>query len=151
MKQNGQFAHNAAAAGLLAESTEAEGLGTMHRHLLHILLLLTGVGLFAQPDTVNVPHSSNGWYLSPHGTIRILVIFAEVDYDKDPSKDPQRDGSKDWHKGEMPGWKDDLFDPFPLAEPKAEGDVFNVGNDHEITIKELALKVKEKFEPGVLH
>jgi UDP-glucose 4-epimerase len=30
-----------------------------------------------------------------------------------------------------------------MAEPKAEGDVFNVGNDHEITIKELAFKVKE--------
>ena len=30
-----------------------------------------------------------------------------------------------------------------MAEPGAEGDVFNVGNDHEITIKELASKVKE--------
>jgi UDP-glucose 4-epimerase len=30
-----------------------------------------------------------------------------------------------------------------MAEPKAEGDVFNVGNDHEITIKDLAFKVKE--------
>jgi UDP-glucose 4-epimerase len=30
-----------------------------------------------------------------------------------------------------------------MAEPKAEGDVFNVGNDHEITIKELAVRVKE--------
>ena len=30
-----------------------------------------------------------------------------------------------------------------MAEPKAEGDVFNVGNDHEITINDLALKVKE--------
>ncbi len=30
-----------------------------------------------------------------------------------------------------------------MAEPRAEGDVFNVGNDHEITITELARKVKE--------
>ena len=30
-----------------------------------------------------------------------------------------------------------------MAEPEAEGDVFNVGNDHEITINELAQKVKE--------
>jgi len=30
-----------------------------------------------------------------------------------------------------------------MAEPKAEGDVFNVGNDHEVTIKDLAQKVKE--------
>ena len=30
-----------------------------------------------------------------------------------------------------------------MDEPKAEGDVFNVGNDHEVTINELAQKVKE--------
>lgn len=30
-----------------------------------------------------------------------------------------------------------------MEDPKAEGDVFNVGNDHEISIKDLAVKVKE--------
>ena len=30
-----------------------------------------------------------------------------------------------------------------MNEPKAEGDVFNVGNDHEVTINELAQKVRE--------
>ena len=30
-----------------------------------------------------------------------------------------------------------------MAEPKAEGDIFNVGTDKEITINELALRVKE--------
>jgi UDP-glucose 4-epimerase len=30
-----------------------------------------------------------------------------------------------------------------MTEPKAEGDIFNVGNDHEITIKDLAFEVKE--------
>ncbi|MEW6664737.1 MAG: NAD-dependent epimerase/dehydratase family protein [Thermodesulfobacteriota bacterium] len=30
-----------------------------------------------------------------------------------------------------------------MAEPRAEGDVFNVGNGHEVTIQDLALKVKE--------
>ena len=30
-----------------------------------------------------------------------------------------------------------------MSEPKAEGDIFNVGNDHEVTIKDLAFKVKE--------
>jgi UDP-glucose 4-epimerase len=30
-----------------------------------------------------------------------------------------------------------------MAEPLSEGDIFNVGNDHEISINELALKVKE--------
>jgi len=30
-----------------------------------------------------------------------------------------------------------------MDEPRAEGDVFNVGNDHEVSINELAQKVKE--------
>jgi UDP-glucose 4-epimerase len=30
-----------------------------------------------------------------------------------------------------------------MDEPKAEGDIFNIGNDHEITIKELADRVKD--------
>jgi len=30
-----------------------------------------------------------------------------------------------------------------MGEPKAEGDVFNVGNDKEVTINELAEKVKK--------
>jgi UDP-glucose 4-epimerase len=30
-----------------------------------------------------------------------------------------------------------------MEEPRAEGDVFNVGNEHEISIKDLAAKVKE--------
>ncbi|MBK7249284.1 MAG: hypothetical protein IPI05_16725 [Flavobacteriales bacterium] len=46
--------------------------------------------------------------------------FAEVDYDKNPKNDPQPGGSDQWHKGELPTWKDDLFDPFPLTELKAE-------------------------------
>ncbi len=71
------------------------------------------------PDSLNMPNSANGWYLSPHGTIRILVIFAEIDYDKDPSKDPQPQPTERWPKGELPTWKDDLFDPFPLEQPQA--------------------------------
>lgn len=89
-----------------------------------LLALLVWGAVSAQvpgaPDSTGLPNSENGWYLSPHGTIRILVIFAEVDYDKDPGKDPQRDGSEDWRKGEMPTWKDELFDPFPLAQPQGE-------------------------------
>jgi UDP-glucose 4-epimerase len=30
-----------------------------------------------------------------------------------------------------------------MEEPVAEGDVFNVGNDHEVSIEDLARKVKE--------
>lgn len=71
-------------------------------------------------DSTYIPNSENGWYLSPQGTIRILVIFAEIDYDKNPGNDPQPGGAVHWQKGELPKWKDDLFDPFPLAVPKAQ-------------------------------
>ena len=71
-------------------------------------------------DSLNIPDSENGWYLSPHGTIRILVIFAEIDYDKNPKDDPQPKATANWPKGELPIWKDDLFDPFPSEQPKAQ-------------------------------
>src|SRR5262245_12874286 len=55
-------------------------------------------------DTTNEQNSENGWYLSPHGTIRILVLFAEVEYDRNPQKDPQPNGSDHWPKGQLPKW-----------------------------------------------
>jgi hypothetical protein len=54
--------------------------------------------------------SENGWFLSPHGTIRILVIYAEIDYDKSPERDPQPKGATHWPKGQLPKWKDEVFD-----------------------------------------
>src|SRR5688572_16247791 len=88
---------------------------------LMLLSFLVGLGRFAsaQPGTVNEPNSANGWYLTPHGTIRVLLVFAEIDYDQTPDKDPQREGADHWPKGRLPKWKDDVFDPFPLASPKA--------------------------------
>ncbi|HRH38244.1 MAG TPA: hypothetical protein PK760_07860, partial [Flavobacteriales bacterium] len=80
------------------------------RCLLLLLSVLACRLAFAQPDTLNVPNSTNGWYLSPHGTIRILVLFCEIDYDVNPGKDPQVNGADHWHKGELPAWKDELFD-----------------------------------------
>lgn len=103
-------------------------------------------------DSIDVPFSENGWYLSPHGTIRILVIFAEIDYDKEPAKDPQPTPTPLWPKGQLPTWKDDLFDPFPLAEPKAMvtryyhdvslGDFVVLGDylDRVVTITQSACK-----------
>jgi hypothetical protein len=72
------------------------------------------------PDSTAVPNSANGWYLSPQGTIRVLVIFAEVVYDKHPEQDPQPKGTDKWPNGQLPRWKDKLFDPFPTDRPKGE-------------------------------
>lgn len=91
----------------------------MHRTWSLIVLLLVSLVLSAQVDTAHTPHSRHGWRLSPHGTIRVLLIFAEVDYDLDPSADPHPEGSKEWPKGALPTWKDDVFDPFPYDPPRA--------------------------------
>ena len=90
-----------------------------HFLLLVIFSVLGSPCALAQIDSTTIPRSANGWYLSPHGTIRVLVLFAEIDYDQDPSKDPQRDGADHWPKGQLPNWKDDLFDPFPKPLPTA--------------------------------
>ncbi len=95
----------------------------MMRSVLPLLLLLLGTASSqGQPvvDSSSVPNSANGWYLSPRGTIRILVIFAEVDYDKNPSKDPQPQTTDQWSKGQLPVWKDQLFDAFPTDHPKGK-------------------------------
>lgn len=77
--------------------------------------LLIAIGTHAQVDTTRVPNSTNGWYLSPHGTIRVLLLFAEIDWDKSPGRDPQPNGADHWPKGALPTWKDDVFDPRPAS------------------------------------
>jgi len=76
-------------------------------------------GSHAQTDTATVPHSDNGWYLSPHDTIRVLVLFCEIAYDQNPGKNPANDAAEHWPKGQLPQWKDDLFDPMPKSVPTA--------------------------------
>ncbi|QQR87804.1 MAG: hypothetical protein IPJ76_06155 [Flavobacteriales bacterium] len=92
------------------------------RPLLMAVLLTMSAALAGQPtqDSVLVPSSEHGWHLSPHGNIRVLVIYAEMVYDKDPSRDPARNANMEhWPSGQLPKWKDDLFDPQPLPVPKA--------------------------------
>ena len=85
------------------------------RLILFLLLALVCGLSHAQPDTTNVPNSTNGWYLAPHGTIRILLLFAEIDYDVNPTKDPASPTAAHWPKGQLPKWKDEVFDPQPAA------------------------------------
>jgi hypothetical protein len=84
------------------------------------IALLVAFATAAQPDTVNVPNSTLGWRLSPHGTIRVLLIFAEIEWDVNPDKDPQRDGAGHWPKGQLPKWKDEVFDPHPALRYKGQ-------------------------------
>lgn len=90
------------------------------RSLCLLLLVVFAGTLRAQVDNLDVPNSTQGWHLSPHGTIRVLVLFAEVDWDVDRSKDPAPPDLEHWPSGQLPRWKDELFDPRPLSTPRAE-------------------------------
>lgn len=53
--------------------------------------------------------SRNGWRLSPHGQIRFLIAFVELEY-ADPDLDPALNGTPEWPVGHLPMWKDDLLE-----------------------------------------
>lgn len=83
-------------------------------------LVLIGGLCAAQPEPTELPNSTHGWHLSPHGSIRVLVLFAEIDWDIDPARDPAPKDLGHWPTGELPTWKDDLFDPHPQQPPVAQ-------------------------------
>jgi hypothetical protein len=85
--------------------------------LITALLFACCVG--AQPNRP-LQESRHGWYLSPQGTYRVLVIFAEIDWDVEPGRDPQPHGAEHWPKRQLPRWRDELFDPHPSSVPRAE-------------------------------
>lgn len=53
--------------------------------------------------------SRNGYSLSPHGSIRLLLIFVELEYDN-PDNDPYLTGSDYWDIDTLPKWANQLYD-----------------------------------------
>lgn len=123
-------------------------------------LLFFGISAGAQTE----PFSENGWKISPRDTIRILVVYAEVDFDTDADKDPQPKEGRFWTAGQMPLYKDSLFDPFSAAGTTAPvtqyfyqmslGNLVLLGDyvDHLITIPYSQLKgnSESRFKRAVL-
>lgn len=63
------------------------------------------------PDTTyrdDVFDSRYGYWLSPHGQIRFLAVFVELEYDN-PADDPYLIGTDIWGVGSLPRWADSLF------------------------------------------
>ena len=61
------------------------------------------------PNDLSIYDSRNGVALSPHGMIRMLVVFVELEYD-DPTMDPSSDwNSNYWVSETLPIWADQLF------------------------------------------
>lgn len=101
--------------------------------------------------------AKNGWFLPTSGALRVLVIFAEIDYDVHPEKDPLPGGSDVWKKGALPEYKDSLFDPFWNPEPHAAmtayyaecsfGKLMVLGDyiSAIITVKESEVRIENAF------
>jgi hypothetical protein len=78
-------------------------------------LIINGQCLF---DDANLPSNSgakvtssakNGWFLSTTGEIRLLVIYVDIIYDI-TGVGHFPNGSSAWNVGQLPNYKDDLFD-----------------------------------------
>ncbi|MEP7263051.1 MAG: T9SS type A sorting domain-containing protein [Bacteroidota bacterium] len=89
------------------------------KHLLSFLfILLCKPIVYSQcytPEQNNfsIPNNAtfetkNGWYLSPHGTLRVLIVFAEVNYDV--GTDPLPNGNASWQPHTLPTWANNFFD-----------------------------------------
>lgn len=59
----------------------------------------------------NITYDSRyGCVFSPSGTLRVLIVFAEIEYDLHPNMDPNSNNNTTWPKGGYPIWCDQLFD-----------------------------------------
>nr|MBK9650342.1 hypothetical protein [Bacteroidota bacterium] len=77
--------------------------------LVFCVWLLAIAQVYSQLNEMNC---RNGKTIPCHGTIRVLLIFAEMEYDVHPENDPCPVGKYDqWKAGELPKWKDDFFSP----------------------------------------
>jgi len=64
-------------------------------------------------------NSENGWHITTHGMVKVLMLFVEIDYDENPLDDPMPNGHHNWMPRELPAYADDVFDAEPLGEPRA--------------------------------
>ena len=145
----------------------------IHRLML-VVLLATGISISLKAqttydeftDSIYAPPGSeaeataeakNGWFLPTSGMLRVLVVFVELDYDLTPGNDPFPNGGSDWSKGQLPNYKDDLFDSeWPVGTlqgsvtryfAKASYDNFKVLGDYVdnlIVVKESDLSFVSK-------
>ena len=78
--------------------------------LLSILFLQSLLGAAQQ-------NSTNGWHLPAKDTLRVLVVFVEVEYDIDPDLDGAPHGNKQWPVGQLPVYADSIFDVHSQDNP----------------------------------
>ena len=73
---------------------------------------------FYVPEGDNYYESRNGYFLPAHGTLRILLIFAEIEYDTLEDPVPPN-GTIGWPAHSLPTWVDNLLDTcIPTGQPE---------------------------------
>ena len=72
--------------------------------------------LFSDTAQFNLPDDSqelyaskNGWHLPANGTVRVLFVFVEIDYDT--GIDPNPNGTNEWPVNALPVWANNFLDP----------------------------------------
>ena len=75
-------------------------------------MALFGFSLFLFTNLEAQVKSANGWVLPASGKIRVYMVFVEIDHNVDQSKDKYPNGTKGWRRGELPTYKDDIFNTF---------------------------------------
>jgi len=89
----------------------------MTRYLIFLWIsLLLPCWLTAQESLIS---SRNGEVLPVHGTIRVLLVFIEVEYPDGKDKFASEAGIF-WKPGTYPTWAGDLFDPLATGNPKGQ-------------------------------
>lgn len=83
----------------------------MIRNALLILLLVSHFFAEAQQN------STHGWHLPTTDTLRVLVVFVEVDYDVNPELDLSPKGFEKWPAGSLPLYADSIFDVYAQENP----------------------------------
>ena len=88
--------------------------------ILQVLALFPLALFFLSTVKGQKQDARNGWGIAPYGHFRVLVVFAEIDFDSsfghlDPLKGS---GTPNWYKGQLPNWKDELFDAQPHQTKK---------------------------------
>lgn len=83
----------------------------MLKRLARFLFFPT-IGILLSLTSGAQQHSENGWALPAHDTLRVLMLFIEVDYDTLANLADLPNGSDAWKVGQLPNYADSIFDPF---------------------------------------
>ena len=60
-------------------------------------------------DEQELYESKNGWHLPANGTLRVLFVFVEIEYDV--GIDPNPNGTNEWPVNALPVWANNFLDP----------------------------------------